>query len=161
MRSRTPRRTRPRPCPATAAACVPRARATAAAPRPPPSPAPGRACTRPVPAGHGRPGATRAGTQPRRTPGRRGRPVAASPATGMRTAGASRAHGDEPPARVDDAAPAELPRQPLRAEVALVDLPARAVLEHALLHLDRLVFRPNLRVDHHELPGHPPRLFEE
>src|SRR6188474_2053623 len=53
--------------------------------------------------------------------------------SGSASAAASRADGDEPAAREQRPAGAELAGERIRLEIALVDLPARAVLEDALL----------------------------
>src|SRR5919204_5992062 len=138
MRNRRSRRTRLRPSPASAAASARGGRATAAAPRPRRRPAPAPACTRAGPRDRAGRAATRAGSRPRRTPGTRARRAGARRATDTTSGGASRADGDEPAARVHGLAAAELLGQGLGREVALVDVPPRAVLEDALLDLDRI-----------------------
>ena len=88
-RSRTSSRRCPRPARASGAACGRRGRATAAARALPACPAPGRTCRR---AGRGtaaRSTATRAGSRPRRTRGRRGCRAAATRSSDTTSGGGS------------------------------------------------------------------------
>src|SRR4249919_819810 len=139
MRSRTLRRSRPRRARASAEGCGPHVRATAVAPRLRRFPAPGRRGTPAGLNGRARPGATRGGSRPLRTRDRRGCRAGARRAIGSAIAGGSRLDGDEPAALVERPPVAELSRQLLGREEALVHLPARSVLEHALLPLNWLV----------------------
>src|SRR5205807_1563145 len=75
-------RTRPRPARASGGASARHGRATAAAPRPRRPRAPGRTCTRAALGGPRRPGATRAGSPPRRRHGSGRCPAAARPGSG-------------------------------------------------------------------------------
>ena len=69
--------------------------------------------------------------------------------------------GDEPAAVEEDLAAAELRGEPVRREVALVDLPARAVVEDPLLLLLGLDVVAQGGVDDDELARDAARLGEE
>src|SRR5215211_56179 len=73
----------------------------------------------------------------------------------------NRSRREEPVACKQHASAVELGAEGLGREVALVDLPARAVVEHALLDALRLDVVAQDRVDDDELRRHPPRLGEE
>src|SRR5581483_1591909 len=160
-RSRTWHRTRPRRGRASDGGSGRRGPATAAAPRPRSRPAPGRRCRRAGRRGPRAPAATRAGTPPRRTPGRHGCRAAATRATGRPNGGESRAHEHEPAALEQDLAAAELAEQPIAGEEPLVDLPARSVLQHSLLPLEARLAAVQRGVEDDELGRDPPRLGEE
>src|SRR5215204_2708235 len=124
---------------------------------------PGRGC---MPAGRRAPrtpGATRCDSRPRRTRGTGDCRAAARPASGRTSAAASPAgaHDDEPVPVEENLAFAELLGELRGDEVPLVDVPARAVVQHALLPLLR--FDPVVQrgIDYDELPRDSARLAEE
>src|SRR6266487_4439477 len=69
--------------------------------------------------------------------------------------------GDEPAAREERPAAAELVGQRVGFEVALVDLPARAVVQDSFLPLDRLDLVVERGVDDDELARYATRLAEK
>src|SRR5204862_5242235 len=129
------------------------ARARVGVPRPRRDPAPGRTCTRAGRSGRCGRARTRAGTLPRRTRGRHGGPVAATGGIDTTSAAASRADDDEVAALVQDVATAELGCELRAEEVALVDLPAGAVLEPTLLPCRGRRIVPAMRSAEDQLPG--------
>src|SRR6266511_3133805 len=160
MRSRTWRRRPLRRAPATGAASDRRDRARAAAGRLLRLRAPGRAGRRADLCVPRRRAWTRADTRPRRTRGTCGCRAGASRASGTSYGGGSRLDDDEPLVLEEQLA-ADLGRERLRLEVALVHLPPGAVAQHTLFPargLDALLAH---RGDDHELRCHAPRLGEE
>src|SRR5262249_16246666 len=109
----------------------------------------------------GRSRATRAGSRPRRTRGRRAGRVGARRSSGNARAAASRADGDEPAAREQRLAGAELTGERIRLELPLLDLPARAVVENGLLVLLGFDVLAQGGVDDDQLGRHPARLGDE
>src|SRR6185295_2924457 len=107
------------------------------------------------------PATTRAGSPPPHTPGSARCHAAATESSGTNACGRSRLNGDEPTAREQDLAVAELGGELLRLEEALVDLPARAVVQDSLLPFDRLDVLAERGVDDHELGRDPTRLGEK
>src|SRR6266536_904213 len=161
MRSRTSRRRSARPGRASGAASCRLVRARAAAPAPPGSRAPARTCTRPDRGTAVRLTATRADSRPRCRPGKRDCRAATRRSSGSGSCAWSRTHGDEPAPGVNDLASAELVEEHTGAEVALVDVPARTVVEDALLQLVVDLGAFARRVDHDELAADTAALGEK
>src|SRR5262249_33627109 len=99
--------------------------------------------------------------RPRHTHGRPSCRAGARRSSGSASGAASRADGDEPAAREQRLAAAELLGEPVRVEVALVDLPARAVVEDPLLTFLGLDVLAQRGVDDDELGSEPAGIGEE
>src|SRR5439155_27270251 len=131
--------------------CGPPGPATAVAARPPRPRAPARTGTRAGRGARSEPATTQAGIRPRRRPDSRGGHAGATRANGTTSAGASRPDDDEPAALVQHFAASELVGERGGSEVTLVDGPAGAVVEDALLNLVALPVWPDRGVGDHKL----------
>src|SRR6266540_4548603 len=107
-----------------------------------------------------RPAWTRADIRPRHTRGRRGCRAGARRGSDTSCAAGSRLDDDEPLVLEEHLA-AELSRERLRLEVALVHLPAGAVAQHALFPARGLDALLAYRGDEHELCCDAPGLDEK